>query len=370
MSPIDRLGPVVRRRGTLDRTVAALARGELTVGFLGGSITSPQGGARWPAPLAGWLADAFAGVRISVENAALGATGSDLAAFRAQPEIIARGCDLVFVEYGTNDFGEPTPRRTRTREGLLRQLLRDGKRDVVLVYTYCPEMHADIFAGTVPSTIAEFEALAERYGLSSVWMGLHALREVRRGLLTWEEWLPDGLHPENRGSLVYAHSVTAFLAEALAPAGGAGAPAAAGALPPPSVPGCWERVRILPFSEVEWSGPWTAQRWKDCLGLDRVLLSTAPGARLRVAFSGRGLFLTFDFGKTSGEIRYRVDGGEWRLSERDCPSWVGACGWPRSLLIDEALPPGPHQFELETLPGSVTAGRGTRTAIGLFGVIE
>ena len=52
--------------------------------------------------------------------------------------------------------------------------------------------------------------------IGSVWMGLHALREVRRGLLTWEEWLPDGLHPENRGSLVYAHSVTAFLAEALA----------------------------------------------------------------------------------------------------------------------------------------------------------
>ena len=44
-------------------------------------------------------------------------------------EILARGCDLVFVEYATNDYGEPTDRRTRTREGLLRQLLRDGVRD-------------------------------------------------------------------------------------------------------------------------------------------------------------------------------------------------------------------------------------------------
>ena len=232
MHPIDLLGPVVRRRGSLDRTRAALARGRLTVGFLGGSITSAQTGTRWPEPLAAWLTDAFPGVRLTVENAAIGATGSDLAAFRAQAEIIARGCDLVFVEYATNDFGEPTDRRTRTREGLLRQLLRDGRCDVVLAYTYCPEMQPDLFAGIVPSTVAEFEVLAERYRLNSVWMGLHALREVRRGLLTWEEWLPDGLHPEKRGSLSYAQSMMAFMAEALVPS--AGTVPAPAALPPPT----------------------------------------------------------------------------------------------------------------------------------------
>ncbi len=368
MNPIDLLGPVVRRRGSLDRTRAALARGRLTVGFLGGSITSAQTGTRWPEPLAAWLADAFPGVRLTVENAAIGATGSDLAAFRAQSEIIARGCDLVFVEYATNDYGEPTDRRTRTREGLLRQLLRDGRCDVVLVYTYCPEMQPDLFAGIVPSTVAEFEVLADRYRLNAVWMGLHALREVRRGLLTWEEWLPDGLHPEKRGSLSYAQSVMAFMAEALVPSGGA-APAPA-ALPPPSVPGTWEQVRLLPFSMVAWTGPWSVQRWEGCHGLDRALVCTAPGAGLRLEFAGRGLLLAFDFGKTSGEIRYRLDGGDWQVTQRDCPAWAGEAGWLRTLLIDEALPPGPHAFELETLPGPATAGRGTRTVIGLIGVLD
>ena len=370
MNPIDPFGPVVRRRGTLDRSLAALAHGRLTVGFLGGSITTPQNGARWPEPLVGWLTDAFPGARISVENAALGATGSDVAAFRAQSEIIARDCDLVFVEYAANDFDESSAKRARTREGLLRQLLQDGERDVVIVYTYCPQMQAEMFADAVPTSIAEFEALAEHYGLSSVWMALHALREVRRGLLTWEEWLPDGLHPEKRGSLAYAQSVISLLTEALAPAGRTGAAPPKRTLPPASVSGAWEQVRILPFSAVDWAGPWSVQRWKNCLGLDRVLLSTAPGARVCLAFSGRGLLVAFDFGKTSGEIRHRMDGGEWKVTLRDCPPWVGDCGWLRPLLIDEALPPGPHQFELETLPGDAFANRGTRTAIGFFGVIE
>ena len=368
MNSLDLLPPAVRRRGALDHTRAAVARGRLSVGFLGGSITSAQTGTRWPEPLTAWLADAFPGVRLTVENAAIGATGSDLAAFRAQPEILARGCDLVFVEYATNDYGEPTDRRTRTREGLLRQLLRDGRCDVVLVYTYCPEMQPDLFAGRVPATVAEFEVLADRYRLNSVWMGLHALREVRRGLLTWEEWLPDGLHPEKRGSLCYAQSVMAFLAEALGPS--RETETAPVPLPPPSVPGVWEHVRILPFSAVEWTGPWSVQRWESCHGLDRVLVSTAPGARLSLPFTGRGLLLGFDFGKTSGEIRHRVDGGEWKVTQRDCPTWAGDAGWFRTLLIDEALPPGSHRFELETLPGPAMAGRGTRTVIGLIGVIE
>jgi len=370
MNPIDQLGTVVRRRGPLDRTLAALARGRLTVGFVGGSITSAQKGARWPAPLVGWLADAFPNARIVVENIAIGATGSDLAALRVQSGIIARGCDLVFVEYAANDYGEPTARRTRTREGLLRQLLGDGTRDVVITYTYVPEMQADMFAGVVPSTIAEFEALAERYRLNSVWMALHALREVERGLMTWEEWLPDAIHPENRGSLSYAQSVTAFLAEALAPAAGSAATPPATALPPPSVPGAWEKIRLLPLSMPETTGPWTVQRWETCHGIDRVLLCTAPGAGLRFSFSGRGLVLAFDFGRSAGEIRYRVDGGEWRASQRDCPAWANDLGWLRPLLVDEDLAPGSHRFELETLPGATAACRGTRTALGLIGVIE
>ncbi|HEX2948401.1 MAG TPA: hypothetical protein VHV83_02335, partial [Armatimonadota bacterium] len=63
------------------------------------------------------------------------------------------------------------------------------------------------FAGQMPASIREFEELADHYGIPSVWMGLHAFNDVKAGRMRWEEWLPDGLHPQDRGSYSYAQSV-------------------------------------------------------------------------------------------------------------------------------------------------------------------
>jgi len=363
------LGPVLRHRAPLQRSRAALHRGALTLGLLGGSITAPKTGTRWPEPLIGWLAQRYPSLRLRVENAALGATGSDLGVFRAGPEIIARDCDIVFVEYAVNDVGQPTERRNRTREGLLRQLLAAGC-DVVIVYTFCPEMLVDMEAGRVPPTIAEFEVLAGHYGIGSVWMGLHAWTEVQRGLMTWSEWLPDGLHPESRGSLSYAQGVIAFCEAAWNPPPDPAVAPVPTALPTALHEGCWEKVSLLPLEQPECTGPWSWQRWWSCLGVTRVLHTTAPGARLRFSFHGRGLVLGFDFGRSSGEVRFRVDQGEWVTTQRERPDWVGDSGWFRPTVVADDLVSGSHTFELETLT-SLHAGRlGSTTTLAFFGILQ
>lgn len=366
MSPLPALGPVSHHRGPWARTRAALAGGRLTVGFLGGSITAPHTGTRWPEPFAAWLADRFPDVRLSVENAAIGATGSDLGTFRTGPEIVARGCDLVFVEYAVNDHGTAPARRGRTREGTVRQLRAAGI-DVVLVHTFCPEMLPDMEAGRVPASVAEFEALADHYGLDSVWVGWHALQEVRRGRLAWSDWLPDGLHPEQRGSLLYAEAVIAHCTAALAGPPAIPAPAA---LPPPLDPGCWEAVSAVALDTPDLDGRWMLRRWTACAGVDRVLVSTVPGASLRLAFEGRGLVLGFSFGRLSSEVRYRVDGGAWQITARERPAWCGDHGWYRPTCVADDLPPGRHQFELETLDVPLETGHGTVTALALLGIIH
>lgn len=364
-------GPVICRRGDLLRSRAALRRGAFSVGFLGGSITAPKTGTRWPEPFQRWLLDRFPGVRVTVENAALGATGSDLGAFRAASTVLVRGCDLVFVEYAVNDFGTPTERRGRTREGLIRQLRRAGV-EVVLIYTYCGEMESDLAAGRIPPTIAEFEELAERYGLSSIWVGLHAWQQVRRGLMTPEEWLPDGLHPEVRGSLSYTEPIIAFCEEAWTDAAAPTdlrEPAVAG-LPAPRDARCWENVRVVDFAAVELQGPWVVRNTPTCLGLDRVLWTTAAGARLRWRFRGRGVMLGFDFGRLSSEVRYRVDGGPWTTTERDRPDWCGDRGWYRPVVVADDLASGDHELELETVAVPVRGGLGVETSLGLLGIID
>ncbi|GIO15125.1 acyl-CoA thioesterase [Cohnella xylanilytica] len=359
---------IVKIRKPLSAAAAKLRQGELTVGFIGGSITDGRPGHNWPEPVTRWLVESFPSARIAVENAGIGATGSDLAAFRAQRDLIDTGCDLVFVEFAVNDNEVPTERRARTREGLLRRLLADGRRDVVLVYTYCQDMYEDMMNGRVPPSIAEFEELAGHYGLSSVWMGKHALEEVKRGRLRWEEWLPDGLHPTQRGSLSYGESVIGFLREALMDTASASAELAP-VLPKPLREDNWQDARLLPFEQIRTEGPWMVKRWVNLHWIDRALTTFAVGAKLSFAFEGRGLALAFDFGKRSAEFRYRIDGGEWAVSSRERPDWCGDGGWLKLEVLADDLPQGRHEVELEVVHGNRLDCAGTNFDLAFVGVI-
>ncbi len=362
--------PVQQHRSGLPRLRRALAAGVVRLGFLGGSITDQKTRVRWPEAVLAWFNAAYPQTRLVVENAAIGATGSDLAAFRARRDILERDCDLVFVEYAVNDHGTPPSRRARAREGLLRQLLAEP-RDVVLVHTFMPEHHADLLAGRAPASVCDFELLAEHYHLSSVYVGLHALREVEAGLLRWEEWLPDNLHPEARGSLSYAQAVIAHLVHELSPARASAAAAPSGsALPEPLDTRRWERVALLPYADITRSGPWSERRWGQLNWIDQVLHTTAPGATLRARFSGHTLVAATDFGAHSSELRWRVDGGQWKTTERERPAWCGDSGWFRVDVLAEDLTDGEHVVEIETARGVRPDCRGCTTDLVFLGAVR
>lgn len=357
-------------RNGLTNTLRKLSEGRLTVGFIGGSITEARPRHNWPEPVIGWLADQYPNARIAVENAAIGATGSDLAAFRAKRDLIDRQCDLVFVEYAVNDEDVSPLKRGRSREGLIRQLLADGERDVVLVYTYSSGMYDAMTDGRMPDTIAEFERIADHYGIGSVWMGLYALEEVKRGQLRYEEWLPDGLHPTNRGSFSYGTSVIRYLRNELGGTAGRRDEARADGLPAPLDVKCWDDVDEVPLEAIETTGPWTIRRWPYYDWIDRVLETASIGATLAFDFEGRGLALGFDFGRTSAEFRYRIDGGEWQTEKRERPDWLGADGWYRLSYFGDDLAYGKHRFEAEVIYGNRPDCSGTNFRLAKAGVIR
>jgi len=359
---------VHQHRGGLRRTLAAIQNKKLTLGFIGGSITDGRGPHNWTDPVGAWFARKFPGVRVCMENAAIGATNSGLGAFRAKRDLIDRGCDLVFVEYAVNDNGETAERRQRTREGLLRQLLRED-RDVVLVYTYMQDMGSEMNEGRVPPSVAGLEALGSHYRLGSVWMGLAALLEVRSGAMRWQEWLPDGLHPHYRGSFRYAASVCEFLERELAESPSAARILCGKELPAPMDPACWERVSYLPWDAVKTEGPWTLRRSTTNVWMDQVLFTPSPGARLSFEFEGRGLVLGFDFGKQSAEFRYRLDGAAPVEVVRDRPAWCGDQGWFRLYPVTDALSPGRHQFALEVTHGNRPECTGSDFSLAFAGAI-
>lgn len=357
------------RRGKLNRTLRKIQEGGLTIGFIGGSITAQKVWCNWPEPVISWFVEKFPEVRITVENAAIGGTGSDLAVFRAKRDLIDRGCDLVFVEYAVNDAQISTEQRMRTREGLIRKLLAGEGRDVILVYTHGQEMVADYVRESMPETIAELEQLAVHYSIGSVWMGLYAYREVQKGRMRWEEWLPDGVHPSPRGSLSYGTSVIEFLEAQLSGEEDEGSIKGVN-LPEPLNIHNWESAVTLPFSDVKFQEPFKIRRWTDHTFMDQAIETSAVGAKLSFEFEGRGLSLGFDFGKLSSEFKYRLDAGKWTDVVRDRPDWCREAGWYKVYNICDELLFGRHTFELEVTHGGRPDCKGTRFCLGFIGVIR
>ncbi|CAN5571296.1 SGNH/GDSL hydrolase family protein [soil metagenome] len=362
--PIDELC-VVNHRRPLVRTLGAIADRNLTVGFIGGSITA-DGEKPWPDSVINWLVQTYPSVAITAENAAIGATGSDSACLRVDREIIDRGCHLTFVEYAVNDFEKESERRGRTREGLVRKLLAAGQ-DVVLVYTYRQDFYAEMIDGKMPASIAEFETIGVHYGLGSVWVGLHSLNEVRSGRMTMAEWLPDGLHPQTRGAWSYAEAIIAFLKNGLATLAPITEPAHS--LTAPLFPLNWQSMKTLPLSAVRTRGPWMIKRVHAINHVEQVLETHTPGATLEFDFVGRGLAMIFDYGKRSAEFRYRIDRGEWTAAVRERPSWAGDRGMVRAFVVADELAPGPHQFEMEVIHGNRPDCTGTECRLAVIGVI-
>lgn len=99
---------VIKRRNGLTRLQKALAKGSVTLGFIGGSITEQNPKNRWPEYVSAWFTKTFPDVRITLENAAIGATGSELAVFRVERDLINRNCDIVFIEFAVNDSEQST----------------------------------------------------------------------------------------------------------------------------------------------------------------------------------------------------------------------------------------------------------------------
>lgn len=88
-----------KHRNPLVNTMKAIENGKLIIGFVGGSITDGRGFHNWPEPVVAWFVEKYPDVQIVVENAAIGATGSDLAVFRAERDLINRGCKIrMFIK--------------------------------------------------------------------------------------------------------------------------------------------------------------------------------------------------------------------------------------------------------------------------------
>lgn len=185
----------------------AAAGEELTVGFLGGSITqgslSSTPETCYAFRVYRWFVRTFPQAAFHYVNAGIGGTDSLYGVSRAVSDLLMYQPDFVVVDFSVNDIDLPF--RKETYEGILRRVLSWPSAPAVVLL-------CNIYYDTGLTAEDDHVEIGEHYGVphvsirDSIYKDLHAGRYARRELLS-----PDGLHPNDFGHELVAGEITKLL---------------------------------------------------------------------------------------------------------------------------------------------------------------
>ena len=214
----------INLRGNLNNVYNKLINEkELTVSYLGGSVTGGHGSSseatRWRTLTHKWIKDNFPNANVIMNNAHLGSSGSHLGAYKIQTEVIPQGTDLLFIEFAVNDAYKKTYQEGKSGfyyESIIRQI-REALPECEIVSVYVTNTSwLKQYGLNIAPVPAEFEKVCDYYGVSSVDSGRALAKEIG----TYNEtvaktYLPDGVHASDAGYKVYSDAIIEFLSEAL-----------------------------------------------------------------------------------------------------------------------------------------------------------
>lgn len=185
----------------------AAAGQELTIGFLGGSITqgslSTQPGNAYAFRVYQWFVDTFPRSKFHYVNGGIGGTSSHYGVARAVTDVLMYQPDFVVVDFSVNDL--EVPFRQETYEGVVRKLLTWPSHPAVVLLN-------NIYYDTGETAQDEHNAVGDHYGVphvsirDSIYKDLRAGKYASRTLLS-----PDGLHPNDYGHGLVAGEIIKLL---------------------------------------------------------------------------------------------------------------------------------------------------------------
>lgn len=326
----------------LQRALAKARRGEkVVVATIGGSIT--QGAAattpekRWANLVGKWWQDRFPKTQIEFVNAGIGATGSNIGSHRAKDHLLKYKPDFVVVEYGVNDPNNELA--AETLEGLVRQILKQPNKPAVMLLFM---MHPN-----GDNAQEQHSRIGRHYNLPMVSFRDAFHTEFQSGRLTWQQVLPDGIHPNDWGHAVCASFVGAMLDKVLAALPVDSKLPSIKRVPKPLISDVFERTAMLnasntkPVSENGWS-PAEAWMFGPCWE------ATEPGSAMEFEVEGTDIsVMYFRIKGDMGMAEAQVDG----LPPVKLNAWFEADwgGYSNCDLVARNLAPGKHRLRIRVL---------------------
>lgn len=179
---------------------------DLTIGFLGGSITQGSCASAHENTYAyrvfSWWKDTFPEAEFHYVNGGIGGTTSHYGATRVVTDVLMYQPDFVVVDFSVNDDAEPFFQETY--EGVVRRLLNWPSKPAVVLLN-------NVFYDTGENAQGFHNAVGKWYHLPCVSIRDTVYQRMKAGDYAREELTPDGLHPNDMGHGLVAGEIIKLL---------------------------------------------------------------------------------------------------------------------------------------------------------------
>lgn len=210
------------------------------VSYFGGSITAQPG---WRVQSLNYLCKRFPNTNFTEHNATIGGTGSELGVLRMDYDVLRVKPDLLFVEFAVNDSYSEEKNICDSMEGIVRKTWKQYPDcDICFVYTFNERLLPELLSGKTNMSVRAMEAVANKYQIPSIHLGMEAIDLLRIGKLVLKPedgvqvkvsgkeldvsfepmveadgkiyFSPDGTHPYlNTGHVLYTRTLVKGLEE-------------------------------------------------------------------------------------------------------------------------------------------------------------
>ena len=292
----------------------------VTVVFLGGSITNHRG---YRVQITDWLKQQYSNVQFTSINSGIGGTGSDLGVFRTERDVLQYRPDLVFIEFAVNDAKTDSLVIANSMEGIVRKIWHHNPHtDICFLYTLNEPMLDDLKSGKNYRSVRYMETVADYYNIPSVNFANDVLKLLNEGKLVFKGdskkendgmivFTNDGTHPTyDGGHLIYTKTLSQSLLQMNK------AQQKAHILKEPLYSGNYEKAKMIPVTEFEYSEGWKVLSKDDkafsCFQGDQkalpvVLESSDPKDFVKVHFKGIRVGVFDLIGPSSGGMTVEID---------------------------------------------------------------
>lgn len=348
---------------------------EITVAFLGGSITHNSG---WRDKVSKYLEERFTKNTFRFINAGIPSLGSLPHAFRFEQDVLKKGIpDLLFVEAAVNDRTNETDSLTQIRalEGIVRHARKSNPAmDIILMAFADPDKTADYQKGLVPMEIRNHETVANHYNLPSINLAKEIADRLHANEFSWEYDFKD-LHPSPFGQEIYYQSIKYLINESFKNFRTDNSVlSVSNQLSKPLETKNFEGGRYVSITEASLQKGWQLiNNWQPADGAGTrsgfvncpVLESTTPDAELSLTFTGNAVGIGLISGPDAGEVTFSIDKGPYQRMDL-YTQWSHFLHLPWYKLFAADLSDKKHTLYLKISNSKNPKSKGTACRIVYF----